>query len=78
MVKDRAHLRVVFKQVSKALNEDRRITNLIFFCDHGKHRSVGVADLTSNAMRLATNAWHIGDLVNLMKKFWSRSKCGWA
>ena len=78
MAKDKHHLRNVFKKVCKALNEDHQIDTLIFFCDHGKHRSVGVADITSNAMKLATSAWTICGLVHLMKKYWSRKKCGWA
>ena len=78
MAKDKHHLRNVFKNVCKALNEENKIDTLVFFCDHGKHRSVGVADITSNAMKLATSAWTICGLVHLMKKYWSRKKCGWA
>ena len=78
MSKDRKHLEVVFTRVSNALQEDPDIENLIFFCDHGKHRSVGAADLTSNAMRLASDAWGIEEMNNLMRKYWSRKKCGWA
>ena len=70
-------MRNVFTKVCKALNEDHDIDTLIFFCDHGKHRSVGVADITSNAMKLATSAWTIRGLVHLMKQYWSRKKCGW-
>ena len=77
MSKDRKHLEVVFKRVCNALQEDPDIENLIFFCDHGKHRSVGAADLTSNAMRLVIDAWDIEEMNNLMRKYWSRKKCGW-
>ena len=77
MAKDREHLQLVFSRVCKALQEGPDIENLIFFCDHGKHRRVGAADLTSNAMRLASDAWDILEMHNLMREFWSRKKCGW-
>ena len=75
--RDREHLQVVFKWVCKALQEDPDIENLIFFCDHGTHRRVGAADLTSNAMRFASDAWGIQEMHNLMRDFWSMKKCGW-
>ena len=77
MAKDREHLQLVFSRVCKALQEGPDIENLIFFCDHGKHRSVGAADLTSNAMRLASDDWDIQEMHNLMREFWSRKTCGW-
>ena len=78
MSNDRKHLEVVFKRVCNALQEDPYIEDLIFLCDHGKHRSVGAADLTSNAMRLASDAWYIEEMNNIMRKYWSRKTCGWA
>ena len=28
-------------------------------------------------MRLASDAWDIEEMNNLMRKYWSRKKCGW-
>ena len=77
MAKGRKHLVVVFKRVCQELQEDPEVEILVFFCDHGKHRSVGAADLTSNAMRLARGAWNIPEMHNNMREFWSKNKCGW-
>ena len=73
---DRDSLRIVFDQVAKDLT-NRDINNLVFFCDHGKHRSVGVATLTSEAMKMACKGWQIHDVKPLMRKYWSRKKCPW-
>ena len=73
---DKDSLRIVFDQVAKNLTK-KDISNLAFYCDHGKHRSVGVATLTSMAMKMASNGWRILDIVPLMKKYWSRKKCPW-
>ena len=76
MRKDQAHLKVVFETICKNLDRTTDpVHNLVFFCDHGKHRSVGVATLTSLAMRLASNRWRIRSLRPLMKQYWSRRKC---
>ena len=70
MAKDKHHLRNVFKKVCKALNEDHQIDTLIFFCDHGKHQSVGVAAITMNAMQLASKDWYFSEMEPLMWKYW--------
>ena len=76
MEKDRPALMDAFGQVCKNLNKTHvPIFNLVFFCSHGKHRSVGVATLTSMAMRRASDGWRIKDVNPLMKQYWSRKKC---
>ena len=71
------HLEVMFKEICKALCEDPHLDTLVFFCDHGKHRSVGAENLTSNAMRRVSSAWHIKGVIHCMRMYWSRKKCGW-
>ena len=74
---DMVHLEVMFKEICKALCEDPHLDSLVFFCDYGKHRSVGAENLTSNAMRRVSSAWHIEGVIHCMRRFWSRRKCGW-
>ena len=75
---DQKELKAVFKFISTSLQCVKSIDTLVFYCDHGKHRSVGVESLTANAMALCTNAWAIKPTVHLMRMYWSRKKCGWA
>ena len=74
---DMGHLEVMFTEICKALCEDPHRDILVFFCDHGKHRSVAAANLTSNAMRRVSSAWHIKGVIHCMREYWSRKKCGW-
>ena len=77
MDKDKEQLKEVFKKICSALQENEKLDTLIFYCDHGKHRSVGAADVVSNAMSRVSGAWDILPMVHLMKQYWSRKKCGW-
>ena len=74
---DIGHLERMFKVICKALVEEPHLDSLVFFCDYGKHRSVGAENLTSNAMRRVSSAWHIKGVTHCMRKYWSRKKCGW-
>ena len=74
---DMGHLDVMFNEICKALCEDPHLDSLVFFCDYGKHRSVGAENLTSNAMRRVSSAWHINGVIHCIRKYWSRKKCGW-
>ena len=76
--RDKQRLKRVFRDVCWSLQWDPFVDTLVFFCDHGKHRSVGVESLTANAMALCTTAWEIPYPVHLMRKYWSGKKCGWA
>ena len=71
------HLEGIFKEICKALCEDAHLDILVFYCDHGWRNSVAAANLTCNAMRRVSKAWHIKDVIHCMKEYWPRRKCGW-
>ena len=77
MAGDREHLQVVFQRICQALQEAPDIEELILFCDHEAQHWQHAADLTSNAMRLAIDVWYIEEMNNLMRRYWSKKKCGW-
>ena len=72
---DRPMLKDVFGRVCKNLkNAHVPILNLVFFCSHGKHRSVGVATLVGTSR--ACNRWCIKDTKPLMQQYWYKKKKG--
>ena len=74
---DRRKLQVILEKISKELQENSRITHLVFWCSHGKHRSVAAATLTQHALEKMSSQWHVQERVDLMQNDWSQWKCFW-
>ena len=75
MQTDKASLNIVFEtRCNNLANNNEYPSNLVLLCDHGKHRSVGVAQLTNMAMSMASHGRAIKDLSPLMQKGWPNNK----
>ncbi len=72
---DKPQLQNVFSLVCGYLKYEDKVQRLVFFCDHGNHRSAGVENLTANAIALCA-PWNIHSAVHIMKRHWPRKKCG--
>ena len=67
-----------FKEaVDKLASLNRQQTvSMIVYCDHGKHRSVALAQLLREAIAREENLFHVEALQHLHKHKWSLKKCG--
>ena len=73
---DEAPLRRVFRNLAWEMQNCPRPRHLVFYCDHGKHRSTGVATICMHILRGLTKEWRVLDRHDLCRGMWSRKKCG--
>ena len=65
------------KVAERACQTGTPLKNIITFCDHGKHRSVGCATLLQGGFAMLSDQWRFSDRTDLCRSQWSKKKCGW-